>query len=415
MVSYSDDRAHSWSAPRPISGSAPFCEGLASPNGCDVNQFSTPTVSPATGEVFVSFENFNTPNENQYLVVRSTDGGQTWQGPFFVTFVFDVNYPRSGTGPTRRNDCAARGQQSGRMVLSNSCFRLNSGGNMVVDKRGGAFADDLYLVMSDNRDGTRQSTNTDVFLFKSTDGGTTWIGPTRVNDDPSTQPTTTVNGQQVSNRNCAFTSTDPTCALVFGNDQWYPWVDISQRGDVNVVFEDRRLDTSSTAGEWPTSRVPPNGRPGNYLVWFFGATCSVTQPDSTQCTAPTATTITSPAQPSAPGNALFPTQTVFPFRNFQLSDVPSNWDYTFRAGIFAGDYSGLNIGPDNQAWAFWTDARNGRSSRTEAGRNPACEQSDVFADAYSSQSGGTPGKAANSDSLFLVTPCPTQDADKNGK
>ena len=68
-------------------------------------------------------------------------------------------------------------------MLTNSCFRVNAGGNVVVDKRGGRFADDLYLVFSDNRNGTVVSSNTDVFLFKSTDGGTTWVGPTRVNDD----------------------------------------------------------------------------------------------------------------------------------------------------------------------------------------------------------------------------------------
>jgi hypothetical protein len=40
-LSYSDDRARSWSVPRAISGSAPFCVG----GNCDQNQFSVPTVS----------------------------------------------------------------------------------------------------------------------------------------------------------------------------------------------------------------------------------------------------------------------------------------------------------------------------------------------------------------------------------
>jgi len=66
-------------------------------------------VNPTTGELWVAFENFNTPDENQYLVVRSTDGGATFQGPFFVSTVFDVNYPRSGQN---RLDCTARGQDA---------------------------------------------------------------------------------------------------------------------------------------------------------------------------------------------------------------------------------------------------------------------------------------------------------------
>ena len=72
--------------------------------------------------------------------------------------------------------------------------------------------------------------------------------------------------------------------------------------------------------------------------------------------------------------------------------MPSNWDYAFRAGVFAGDYDVVAIGPDNTAWATWTDARNGRSSKDQAGRNPACEQSDAFVDTFSAQAGGSLSK-----------------------
>jgi hypothetical protein len=397
-VSYSDDRARSWSPPRVISGSAPFCAfGRAS--DCDSNQYSVPTVNPTTGYLYVAFENFNTEDENQYLLVRSKDGGNTFEGPFFITPVFDVNYP---TGNRNRPDCIARGQAGSRRVLTNSCFRVNGGGNVVVDKRGGKFADDLYLVFSDNRNGTIVSSNTDVFLFKSTDGGTTWVGPTRVNDDASLQP---------ANRNCRRpTSTQGACpaSVHTGNDQWFPWVDIGPYGDINVVFMDRRLDTNSEASEWPTSRQ----RPGNYLTWLWGATCRVTKPDSRECTAPTAVVTTQPGAPIDPGNDLFPEQTVFPFRNFTVSDVPSNHDYSFRAGIFIGDYNNVAVGPDNQAWAFWTDARNGRSSRRQVGRNPACEQSDVFAQLYDAREGNRRGRAQRTDQLFLVAECPSGTVDR---
>jgi hypothetical protein len=421
-VSYSDDRAYSWSPPRAISGSAPFCTGAAgSVNGCDDNQFSTPTVNPTTGFLYVSFENFNTPDENQYLTVRSRDGGQTFEGPFFVSTVFDVNYPRSGQN---RQDCRSRGQ-GGRSVLTNSCFRVNSGGNVVVDRRGGEFADDLYLVFSDNRNGQRVSSNADVFMFTSKDGGTTWIGPTRVNDDPSQQPTVAQ-----GTRDCGriATRTCPPNALSFGNDQWFPWIDISDKGDLNVVFYDRRLDTNSTVGEWPESRAAPNGRPGNYLVWNFGAQCSITSTATVtvgttsvpagarQCLGNEAAIVPVPtASPNPSSGAVIPggAQTVFPFRNFNVSDTASNWDYTFRAGIFAGDYNNVAVGPDSTAWAFWTDARNGRSARTQAGRNPICEQSDVFDDEYSAQSAGTVRNSATQGmELYLATPCPLEMQDR---
>jgi hypothetical protein len=397
--SYSDDQGRSWSPPKPISGSAPFCAFGTLPNACDANQFSVPTVHPTTGGLYVAFTNFNTPDENQYLLVRSSDGGQTFQGPFFITPIFDQNYPRSGS---TRPDCGARGQQNGRQVLTNSCFRLNSAGNVVVDKRGGAFANDLYLVMSDNRNGTRESSNTDVFFFRSTDGGTTWLGPTRVNDDPSD-----LGGVS---RDCAVGA--PGCLGDFGNDQWFPWVDISPTGHVNIQWHDRRLDEASTESEWPTSRT----RAGNYLAWYWGATCQVTTGSNIgarQCVAKEAQVITQPTAPINPGPDPVPGQgqTTFPWKNFTISDVPHNLDYTFRAGIFMGDYNNVAIDSANTAYAFWTDSRNGRSSKDQFGRNPACEQADVFVDTYDAAVGGSKLTPQPTDPLFLVTPCPAAAAD----
>jgi hypothetical protein len=394
--SHSDDYARSWSRPQPISGTAPFCIGIGplGPNACDDNQGSQPVIHPKTGVVYVTFENFNTPDENQYLLVRSKDGGATWEGPFFITPVFDVNYPRAGAAGGRP-DCTARGQQTGRPVVTNSCFRLNARGGITVDKRGGSFADDLYVVIADNRNGTRVSTNTDVQLFKSTDGGTTWRGPTRVNDDPSSQP---------ADRTCTFTgATACPSGVNTGNDQFYPWIDISSKGDLVATWQDRRLDSDSMASEWPTSRT----RPGNYLLWYWGGNCDVDHADSTECVASSAGVITQPTAPVNPPNTPFPNQTVFPFDNFGISDNPYNWDYCFRAGIFCGDYENVFIDHKNRAWPMWTDARNGRSSRMQQGRNPACEQSDVFTDPFRA-SGHASGQnhPRPTDQLFTVTPCP---------
>jgi hypothetical protein len=406
MLSYSDDQARSWSPPKGISGSAPFCAFGASPTACDNNQFSIPTVNPRTGLLGVAFENFNTPDENQYLFVRSTDGGATFEGPFFVTPVFDVNFPRAGAAGGRP-DCTNRGQQGGRIVYTNSCFRSNASGNVQADKRGGAFADDFYLVISDNRNGTMASSNADIFLFKSIDGGSTWIGPTRVNDDRSVAP---------ANRDCEGAAC-PT-GVTTGNDQWWPWVDVGEKGDLVVTFKDRRLDTDSIAHEWPSSRQ----RPGNYLVWTWGARCKVTSSTPSRCVAPGAATIPQPTGLVDPGADPVPGQGpayLGPFTNFGVSDVPSNFDYSFRAGIFAGDYDVVTV-EDDRAYSHFTDARNGRSSGnptspagSQPGRNPACEQSDVFFDSWGA-GGKASGqsKASSSDDLFLVTPCPPAMKDK---
>ena len=61
--------------------------------------------------------------------------------------------------------------------------------------------------------------------------------------------------------------------------------------------------------------------------------------------------------------------------------------------------------------AVWTDARNGRGSGSpttvQPGRNPICEQSDVFFKFYNGQNGGQGSRGRESDSIsgFLVAPC----------
>jgi hypothetical protein len=197
---------------------------------------------------------------------------------------------------------------------------------------------------------------------------------------------------------------------------------------------------------------------GNYLVWFWGATCKITSTvtvhqttsgpvpaGAQQCAAPEAIVNPSVAtgfnpggdQPFTPASAANPGPPVpgngqnsatLPFKNFQVSDVPSNWDYTFRAGIFAGDYTGnatgsidpyLNKNGDDpnrdKAYGLWTDARNGRGSGDptsfQAGRNPICEQSDVF---FDSLKGSGKGKTTDL-TPWIITPCPLAVQDKKDK
>ena len=436
FVSYSDDQARSWSAPKFIAGAAAFCAaGGRAGNECDDSQGSEPTVNPTTGQLWVGFINGDTTDEDQYLVVTSTDGGQTFSPPSRVDTLYDVNEPRGVNG---RTDCVARGQGSTRTDLTNTCFRADPIFNSIVaDKRGGAYADDVSVVLYDNRNGTIRNSNNDVFFYKSTDGGLTWVGPTRVNDDPSDMPANRDCGRNTNSivgnaANCPATGT--------GNDQFFPFVSITQKGNLNITFQDRRLDTTSPigSGEWPTSKTEV----GNYLVWYWGAQCKITTtatvgPTATdvpsaasQCVAPeavvnpTAATGFNPGAGPVPGNGQ--SAATLPFRNFQISDVGSNYDYSFRAGLFAGDYTGNTAGPKDPngdekggetTAAVWTDARNGRGSGgpvdLQAGRNPICEQSDVFFQRYNSENGGK-GSKANDQSLqfFLTAPCPQDIKDK---
>ncbi len=447
-LSYSDDQGRSWAPHRVISGSAAFCVGAsAGGNQCDDNQGSIPTVNPTTGQLWVGFTNGDTPDESQYLIVTSKDGGNTFTGPNLVTPIFDVNYPRAcsptstGTSSCTRPDCAPRNAQQ-RNTLTNSCFRVNSYANIVADRRGGAFADDVYAIVHDNRNGNVASSNVDVFFFRSTDGGVTWIGPTRVNNDRSVPPTAAQGGRDCARQPGAL----PTMAALngctvadYGNDQFFPWVDVNTRGQVAITFFDRRQDTNSTRAEWPTSRQ----RPGNYLAWYWGATCTIDStatPPATgdavpanlrDCAANQATLNRSPAAPVNLGPNPVPgqNQTGLPFRNFQISDVPFNLDYAFPRGVFIGDYSNNSFpdfssgnddnGNGTDGIAFWTDARNGRSSGgpaggtvapSEPGRNPICEQSDVFAGFL----GRNESTSVDLDP-FTVTLCPPAATDRKSR
>ncbi|MEJ7652943.1 MAG: hypothetical protein WKH64_06190 [Chloroflexia bacterium] len=82
----------------------------AQANRCNLNQFSVPTVHPTTGALYVGFENFNTPDENEYLVTRSLNGGQT--------FIAPASLPRSTMLTTQQPATARRATATDRTATS---------------------------------------------------------------------------------------------------------------------------------------------------------------------------------------------------------------------------------------------------------------------------------------------------------
>ena len=202
---YSDDGGDHWSTPKSISGSNPaLCTfQVAGPAGeCDENQFSVPTVQP-NGTVFVAFTNEQNRSlweageqfDDQYLIIKSSDGGVTWSPPAFVVDLEDGSrdYPQNVRG---------------RQTLSGYQLRVNSAGNIVASPTTGK----LYLVFSDNRNGTHDTdnpvTNADVFVMTSSNNGATWSSPTLVDTGRS--------------------------------DQWFPWVEVNPvTGSIGVVYNDR--------------------------------------------------------------------------------------------------------------------------------------------------------------------------------
>ncbi|MGH2817347.1 MAG: sialidase family protein [Actinomycetota bacterium] len=220
-LAYSDDQGRHWSPEQEISGSnEEFCQpqfGDIDPPACDENQFSVPVVDPRDGTLHVAFENFNMVccEFNQYMIVRSDDGGQTFSDPVRITEVAD--------GPDKYPIC------EGSQVLDDMCARVNAAGNIDIDPRNGT----LYLAFADNRNGTATDTDTDVLISKSTDGGATW--------SPVQQITTTE------------------------DDQFFPWLSVAPNGIVAVTYFDRQfsdplIDTSlavsrNAGRRWSLRRV----------------------------------------------------------------------------------------------------------------------------------------------------------------
>ena len=196
MVSFSDDGIN-WSPGKEISGFSAACSATISglPNECDLNQDSYPAVAPG-GKVYVSFENFNTPAENQLMVVSSTDGGTTWGNPVRVATLFDINFPQN---------------VDGRDTLTGCQLRYGVKANTAVDPSDST-GNTVYVVWADNKNGGPKTdpTNTDVLVGRSTDGGASW-------------KVYTVDSS--------------------ANDQFYPWVAVAPNGRVDVGYMDRSYST----------------------------------------------------------------------------------------------------------------------------------------------------------------------------
>lgn len=244
FFSASRDGGQTWSAPKEISGSNPTActfTGTRLPfdNGrCKEDQFSSPVVA-ADGTIFVAFENEQAVNDgefrDQYLLVKSTDGGETWSAPVRAS---DIIHDGADDYPINI---------VGRQTLSNSQFRVNSAGNLAVDAMNGT----LVVVWSDNRNGTAASTNTDILFVRSTDGGTTWSAPAMVSRV---------------------------------NDQFYPWSAFAPDGTLNISFYDRSYDPANSEYGMTLARLGPRARSftlervdtglsdPNHARWFSGAT-----------------------------------------------------------------------------------------------------------------------------------------------
>ncbi len=179
LFSRSTDGGINWSTPVRVSDKAGDCIDSDS-----TDEGAVPAVGP-NGEVYLSWS-----GPLGIVFDKSTDGGVTFGADRFVTSHpggWDFNVP----GISRCN-----GLPITACDISNSPYRGT-----------------IYINWSDQRNGLN---NTDIFLIKSTDGGTTWGNVKKVNDDLTT------------------------------THQFFTWMTIDQTtGFLYFVFYDRRNYTNT--------------------------------------------------------------------------------------------------------------------------------------------------------------------------
>ena len=169
-------------------------------------------------------------------MARSTDGGATW------TITAELNIVQGGACSTA---------QAGRGI-----FCINGGGQSFRSRSHPIMGisptnpSHVYMVYSG---GDLESAYTcggstgfhgDTLFRRSTDGGTTWTAPAKINTDPQ------------------------------GKDQYYPWMSVLPNGQIWVGWNDRRDDANNFLSKWyqahsndeGTTWLDINGAPGNDVV-----------------------------------------------------------------------------------------------------------------------------------------------------
>lgn len=184
---YSDDGGQNWSAIQQINSPTDrnYGGGLVVDNSGVVYAVwaAVTSVSPFT-EKYTGF-------------AKSTNGGTSWT----VTENAFVTNGIQGVLPTKQN------------------IRVNSNPQLAIDLSGGASNGWLYVITTQKNTSVAGS-DPDIIFNRSTDGGATWSGGIRVNQDP------------VNN----------------GKIQFFPAMTVDEFGGINVIYYDDRATTSDSAG-----------------------------------------------------------------------------------------------------------------------------------------------------------------------
>ncbi len=198
FVSSSSDEGHSWTAPSTIysSSTAPGSGGFVK--------------TGSNGRAYVCWAvlaNTFPYLEDSVGFAVSTDGGGSWPAP---RIVFDV----SGIGST---------------LPSKHNIRVNGLPELEIDRSGGPRNGWIYIVTTEMNLPPAGS-DPDIILHRSTDGGQSWSGGIRVNQD----------------------------SLNNGKIQYFPAINVDSSGGINIIYYDDR-NTSSDSAEIMLARSTDGG------------------------------------------------------------------------------------------------------------------------------------------------------------
>lgn len=250
---HSSDYGETFSTPVVVSTTSSLCVntfGAGTPHGtCNENQDSDPFTGP-DGALYVAYSNFNNAlsgpndNHNQFLLSKSTDGGNTFSAPVLVANFNDLP------------DCATYqgGQDLGRACVpekgssQTSVFRAGNYSSGAVDPANGS----VVVTFGSYINKDSNASNGCVPTGFAADGNNAYTGVKTVGacnnkilESISTNGGTSFNG----------TVTDPTTLTVVSSakgqattDQWWQWEAFTSDGKLAVSYYDRQYGTDETTG-----------------------------------------------------------------------------------------------------------------------------------------------------------------------
>jgi hypothetical protein len=218
--------------------------------------------SPYEGYLYDAWTNFvfGSANKNNIEIVRSNNKGLSWSSPvnistavmagncnqgvnihtgpggevYVVWSIYDaalsdesaLGFTKSIDGgeiftPATRIISNIRGIRSS---ATNKNMRVNAFPSMCVDNSGGPNNGTIYIVWANHGlPGINTGNDIDVFMIRSSDGGSTWSAPNRVNQDASG----------------------------FGKQHFFPWITCDpDNGNLSVIYYDDRNVSSTQCETW---------------------------------------------------------------------------------------------------------------------------------------------------------------------